>query len=313
MKMADKMENGENSAIFGTRITLQMSVLKYLLDKSDFETYLHFTTSHETFVKAFILDKIKKHFSEENRMITLEEEILDAVMKEIRQEIEKAEKDPNINDIKGFIQHICKKLQNKLVIPKDAVDKISTLNNANPQKFAECLQCSVKDMDKSLKASFQERERDFQSKIDCLQTKPQDVLFKQLQGCGKQCPFCKAPCEAGVETHSKHFVLIHRPEGLGGYRNDDSKKLVTDICTSLVYKNGRFKCRDTNDQWHPYNKFKEIYPDWLIDRDPSIDAPAYWKYVMTEFNEQFAEEYNAEPAEIPWENITKADAEESLF
>ncbi|ROI65366.1 Interferon-induced very large GTPase 1 [Anabarilius grahami] len=310
MKMADKMMTGENSAIFGSRATLQMSVLKNLLDESKFETYLRFITSYETYVKAFILDKIKKHFSEENRMITLEEKILDAVIKEIQQEIEEAEKDSNINDIKGFIQHICTKLQNKLVIPKDAVDKISTLKNAK-KKFAEFLQCSLNDMNKSLKESF--KARDFQSKMHRLQTKPQDVVFKQLQGCGKQCPFCDAPCEAGVETHRKHFVLIHRPQGIGQYRNHDSKKLVTDICTSLVHGNGNFKCHDTNDQWRPYGEYDKIYPDWRIDRDPSIDASAYWKYVMTEFNEQFAEQYNAKPAEITWGNITKTDAEKYLF
>ncbi|KAK9976498.1 hypothetical protein ABG768_021703 [Culter alburnus] len=310
-EMADEMKTGENSAIFGSRITLQMSVLKNLLDESKFETYLRFIRSYETFVKDFILDKIKQHFSEENRMITLEEKILDAVIKEIQQEIEEAEKDPNKTDIKGFIQHICKKLQSRLVIPKEAVDKISTLNNANPQKFAECLQYSVKDMDKSLKASF--KVRDFQSKMHRLQTKPQDVLFNRLQGCGKQCPFCTAPCEAGGKAHTKHFVSIHRPEGLGHYRFDDSEKLVTDICTSSVQSNKSFKCNDTNDRWHPYKQYSKIYPDWRIDPDPSIDASAYWKYVMAKFNEQFAKQYNAKPAKIPWGNITKTDAEKSLF
>ncbi|XDV53840.1 hypothetical protein PO909_022250 [Leuciscus waleckii] len=295
MKMADKMVTGENSAIFGSRTTFQISVLKNLLDESKFETYLLFISSYEMFVKDFILDKIQKHFSAENRMYTLEENLVNEVISEIKQAIEEAEQDPEINDIKGFIENICNKLVNRLVFPKDAVDKISSLNNANPKKFAECLQCSVIDMDKSLKASFQ--ERDFQRKIDHLQTKPQDVLFKRVQGCGKQCPFCQAPCEAG----------------LGTYRwDDDSKKLLTDICSSLVHSNTRFKIKDTNYQSHLYKEYEKIYPDWRIDPDPSIEASAYWKYVMAEFNEQFAEEYDAEPAEIPWGEITKADAEKSL-
>ncbi|KAG1926093.1 up-regulator of cell proliferation-like [Pimephales promelas] len=310
MKMADKMVTGENSAIFGTRTTFQISVLKNLLDKFKFETYLHFISSYETFVKTFILDKIKKHFSEENRMFTLEENIVNEVISEIKKAIEEAGQDPKINDIKGFIENFCKKLEKKFVFPKDAVDKISTLNNANLKRFAECLQCSVMDMDKSLKVSFQ--AIDFQSKIYRLETKPQDVLFQRVHGCGKQCPFCKAPCEAGGDKHTKHFVSIHRPEGLGRYRFDDSKKLVTDICSSSVHGNSSFKCGDTKDQWHPYKEYSKIYPDWRIDPDPSIEASAYWKYVMAEFNEQFAEKYNAKPAEIPWGKITKADAEKCL-
>lgn len=303
MNMADKMVTGENSAIFGSRTTFQISVLKNLLDESKFETYLQFISSYETFVKAFIVDKIKKHFSAENRMFTLEENLVNEVISEIKQAIEEAERDPKINDIKGFIENICNKLVKRLVFSKDAVDKISTLNNANLKTFAECLQCSVMDMDESLKASFQ--ARDFQRKIHRLQTKPQDVPFKRVHGCGKQCPFCKAPCEAGGDAHTEHFVSIHRPEGLGRYRFDESKKLKSDICSSLVYSNKNFKCRDTNDQSHPYKEYKKIYPDWRIDPDPSIEASAYWKYVMAEFNEQFAQEYEAEPAEIPssWKDI----------
>uniref|UniRef100_A0A671MI08 VLIG-type G domain-containing protein n=1 Tax=Sinocyclocheilus anshuiensis TaxID=1608454 RepID=A0A671MI08_9TELE len=312
-EMADKMVTGENSAIFGTRTTFQQLILKNILDEFKFETYRRFINSYETYVKGFIFDKIREHFTAENRMIKLEEKVLNEVISEIIQAIEDTEQDPKINDIKGFIQDICRKLQKRLVIPRDVVDKISTLNNANPKKISEFLLCSVKDMDKSLKASFQ--ARDFQSKIRHLQTKPQDVLFKRVQGCGKQCPFCKAPCEAGGEAHAKHFVSVHRPEGLGHYRFDDSKKLVTDICTSSVYSDSCFKCRDTNDKWHPYKEYSQIYPDWRIDPDPNKEPlDVYWKYVMAQFNEQFAEEYNAKPADIPslWKSITKVNAEKSL-
>ncbi|KAL0182049.1 hypothetical protein M9458_021424, partial [Cirrhinus mrigala] len=316
MKMADKMVTGENSKIFGSRMSFQNSVLKSLLDESNLmnlnKTYFHFTESYETFVKGFIFDKVREHFTAENRMIKLEEKLLNEVISEITQAIEEAEQDSNVNDTKRFIQDICRKLQERLVIPKDVVDKIGTLNNANPKKIAECLQCSVKDMDKSLKDSFQKKM--FQNKIDCLQTKPQDVLFKRVWGCGKQCPFCKAPCEAGGEAHTKHFVSIHRPEGLGCYRFNDSEKLVTDICTSLVHSNTRFKCCDTNDKWHPYKEYHKIYPDWRIDPDSSIQASAYWKYVMAQFNEEFAEEYNAKPGDIPssWKYIKKDQAKASL-
>ncbi|KAL0182062.1 hypothetical protein M9458_021437, partial [Cirrhinus mrigala] len=54
-----------------------------------------------------------------------------------------------------------------------------------------------------------------------------------------------------------------------------------------------FKCHDTNDHWHPYKEYSKIYPDWQIDPDPSTEASAYWKYVMAQFNQRFAEKYNA--------------------
>ncbi len=312
MKMADEMKTGENSQIFGTRTSFQIFVLKNLLDESKFETYLRFIKSYETFVKDFIFDKVREHFTAKSRMFKLEEKLLNEVISEITQAIEEAEQDSNINDIKGFIQVICRKLQERLVIPRDVVDKISTLNNANPKKISECLHCSVKDMDKSLKGSLE--KSGFESRIKLLQPKPQDELFKRVQGCGKRCPFCKAPCEAGGEAHAKHFVSIHRPEGLGRCRFHDSEKLVTDICTSLVLSDSHFKCHDTNDEWHPYKEYNKIYPDWHIDREPNIEPSAYWIYVMAQFNEQFAEEYGAKPADIPssWKNITKTQADKSL-
>ncbi|XP_016084911.1 interferon-induced very large GTPase 1-like [Sinocyclocheilus grahami] len=311
-EMADKMVTGENSAIFGTRTTFQQLILKNLLDEFECKSYWRFIKSYETYVKDFIFDKIREHFTAENRMIKLEEKVLNEVIREIIQAIEDTEQDPKINDIKGFIQDICRKLQKRLVIPRDVVDKISTLNNANPKKISESLQYSVKEMAKSLKAGFQ--ARGFQNKIDRLRNKPQDVLFKRVHGCGKQCPFCKAPCEAGGEAHAKHFVSIHRPEGLGCYRFDHSEKLVTDICTSSVHSGKSFKCHDTNDKWHKYKEYSQIYPDWQIDSDPSREASAYWKYVMAKFNEQFADEYDAMPADIPsyWKDITKTQVEESL-
>lgn len=132
MKMADEMKTGENSIIFGIRALFQIFVLKNLLD-SKFETYLRFIKFHsyETFVKDFIFDKVGEHFTAEIRMFKLEEKLLIDVIGEITQATEEAEQDLTINDIKGFIQVICRKLQERLVIPRDVVDKISTINNAN--------------------------------------------------------------------------------------------------------------------------------------------------------------------------------------
>lgn len=141
------------------------------------------------------------------------------------------------------------------------------------------------------------------------------MLFKRVQGCGKQCPFCRAPCEAGGEAHTKHIVLFHRPQAFGHYRFIHSKKLVTDICTSLVCSDTHFKCHDTNYKWHPYKQYSQIYPDWHIPPDFNIGATLYWKYVLAQFNENFSDAYDAEPADIPssWKNITKGQAKESLM
>ncbi|KAK9978920.1 hypothetical protein ABG768_020656 [Culter alburnus] len=311
-EMAEVMLTGEHALVFGTRTAFQYSVLKNLLDEFEFKLYAHFNVDYEYFVKLFISKKVTEHFSTENRMSKLEESLLSVVTREIMQAITDSEQSTETNDIRKFTQSICKKLEHRLVFPKDAVDAFLSLSNVNEQQFAKMLKSSVEEMDQSLKKSY--KATDIQNILEKLQTKPEDVLFRRVWGCGKQCPFCKAPCEAGGVAHTKHFVSVHRPQGLKGYIHCCSGKLLTVICSSLVYSELRFSCTDTKGEWHPFKKYRDIYPDWEIQPDPSIEGSAYWKYVMANFNEQFAKEYNAKPAEIPssWKTITKTQAEKSL-
>ncbi|KAI5615191.1 interferon-induced very large GTPase 1-like [Silurus asotus] len=186
------------------------------------------------------------------------------------------------------------------------------LNNAKQEQFANWLTQSVEEMEESLKTKL--RTDNIQNKLRQLKIKPEDELFKRVFGCGEQCPFCKAPCEAGGEAHTKHCASIHRPQGLGFYRNKNSEKLVINICSTSVNSDREFSCLETQEKYHPYKKYREIFPDWEIPADPSIEAADYWKYVMAEFNDQFAEKYNAKPADIPavWKKITEQQAENSL-
>lgn len=143
---------------------------------------------------------------------------------------------------------------------------------------------------------------------------PQDELFKKVFGCGRQCPFCKVPCEAGGTGHGEHFASIHRPQGLGTYRNEETKILCHELCSTEVVSNHTFKCPETNWEPHPYKDYCAFFDDWNIQPDPSIEASVYWKYIFKEFNEEFAKEYKALPAELPedWYRITKERALESL-
>ncbi|KAJ8377674.1 hypothetical protein AAFF_G00255190 [Aldrovandia affinis] len=127
---------------------------------------------------------------------------------------------------------------------------------------------------KSFTAEFH-RGGDVRAKLDMLPFKPQKELFNRVFGCGRQCPFCKAP---------------------------------------LLPVRSRFRMRETEGKLHPYKDYRSIYPDWLIQPDTSIQASDYWKYVFARFNEKFSKEYKAEPADLPsvWKSITKEQAMESL-
>ncbi|KAL3065115.1 hypothetical protein OYC64_015322 [Pagothenia borchgrevinki] len=150
--------------------------------------------------------------------------------------------------------------------------------------------------------------------VNKLPTKPQDELFSRVFGCGQQCPFCKVPCEAGGKKHENHHAAVHRPQGLGKYRHEDTQKLIETLCTTDVQGGRRFRCADTNEELHPYKEYRTIYPDWLIPPDNTIKASDYWKYVLVKYNDSFAQEYNAKPADVPkaWTSIDQEQALKGL-
>ncbi|KAG9330466.1 hypothetical protein JZ751_024276, partial [Albula glossodonta] len=93
--------------------------------------------------------------------------------------------------IQIFIQELCTNLSELLVIPKDALDAVMLLNKAKTEQFSGCLLSYIDEMEQSLRAEFQ--SDDVGTRLNTLPFKPQDELFRRLFGCGKQCPFCRAP------------------------------------------------------------------------------------------------------------------------
>ncbi|XP_024259881.1 interferon-induced very large GTPase 1 [Oncorhynchus tshawytscha] len=312
LEIVDVMLTGQNAFQFSSRTFFQYSILKQLLSAFNFDNYVSYICHYEAFVKNWILNEILKHFSQGNKMFELEKYQLNGIIKVINEAISKARTNENDN-IKEFLQDICRELGEKLVIPQDALEATMILNNSNQEQFSHWLKTSVVEMEQSLTEEFQKAE-DVKHKLKRQKIKPQNELFTRVFGCGKQCPFCGAPCEAGGEAHNEHCASIHRPQGLGQFRFNDSRKLCTDICSSAVFSEGSFKCYETNEEFQPLKKYREIFPNWHIPADPSIQASDYWKYVMAKFNKEFAKEYVSHPGDIPpsWKWITKEQAENSL-
>ncbi|XP_037395060.1 interferon-induced very large GTPase 1-like [Pygocentrus nattereri] len=196
--------------------------------------------------------------------------------------------------------------------PKDTVDRVLFQNTGLCTPFTKNLLEYLKDLKKQLEEEI--KSSDITETLNSVSVKPQNELFKRIFGCGKQCPFCKAPCEAGGKDHRQHHAAVHRPKGLGRYRYVSTNILCEEICTSSVHGNGSFKNHETDFQPHPYKDYHTYYPNWLIPPDRTIEASDYWKYVLVKYNDKFAEEYIAKPAVYPsvWNNIDKVQALEGL-
>ncbi|KAM8746784.1 interferon-induced very large GTPase 1-like [Acanthopagrus schlegelii] len=296
---------------FNTRMFLQYSILLDLLSKHDFKNYLSYICSYEEYVKKWIFDQIVDRFSNHSKTFEFEDRHVLSSINSINNAINKAKTEKSGN-LKTFVEHFCQELGDKLVISQDALGAFLILNNADQEQFAHWLSECVKDMAQTLRKQF--KETTIQMKLKALHVNPQNELFTRVIGCGRQCPFCKAPCEAGGKEHAEHWTSLHRPEGLGKYRSHSSKKLVTGICSSRVISDRYFHCYATKYASYPYKRYKDIFPDWKIPPDASLQASDYWKYIMATFNREFAKKYNAEPADVPetWKNLTCKQAEASL-
>ncbi|XP_034146972.1 interferon-induced very large GTPase 1-like [Esox lucius] len=311
--VVDEMKSGKGSEDYCTRGAFQFSILKQLLTVGEYEKYREYIRNYEQFVKQWLFDHIVNQLSKESSLKKLEKMHLTEIVKLITNAIVTFRNTTSTDkEIKTFIQNFCGALGDKLVLPKDALNSIMTLNySRNTEQFSDNLIEFVGEMKQSLADKY-DNETDIKERLRSLPFKPQDKMFTSLFGCGEVCPFCKAPCEAGGKEHSKHFTSIHRPQGIYGWKT--RKVLVTDICSSDVISNNKFNLSRVGVHNHPYKDYQKYFPDWIISGDPSIEASDYWKYVMATFNERIAEDNDGLPADIPedWKTLTPKDAMKCL-
>ncbi|KAM9398951.1 interferon-induced very large GTPase 1-like isoform 1-T1 [Salvelinus alpinus] len=314
--VVDEMKTGKGSQDYSTKWAFQFSVLKQLLTDGKYEKYKEYINYYEKFVKDWLFDQIVQQLLKDSSLEKLEKKHISEIVKMITDTISNIRETTgttNVNDVKTFIQNICRALEDKLVL-KDALDSILILNTADTKQFAVYLTEFVREMEKSLAVTYNHKG-DIEERLKSLPFKPQDKMFTNLFGCGKQCPFCGAPCDAGGKEHAEHFTNIHRPKGLNRVMFRPTNKLVTNICSSDVTSDLLFiHPLVTGEDGHPYKDYRKYYPDWIITGDPSIEASDYWKYVMATFNKRIAKDTNALLADIPedWKALKPGDAMKSL-
>ncbi|XP_062272309.1 up-regulator of cell proliferation-like isoform X2 [Scomber scombrus] len=318
--IVDEIVTGSHSAEYSSRSFFQYNIQEELLQKDDFNSFVRYISNYEIYVKDWIFQQIQKQMSKNITLCKLKKKNLQVIVDKITAALEKASKGPGGVQLPDNNESITKLISNmrKYLIKDISIsveDKETTLfqikSTCHP--FINGLKMSIKDLNKQLQEEFSKSENITET-LNKLPIKPQDELFKRVFGCGKQCPFCKVPCEAGGKGHDQHHAAVHRPKGLGGYRYESTEKLAPTLCTTDVQGEGRFNNSDTKGEFHPFKEYTNYYPDWLIPPDPSIESSDYWKYVLVRYNDRFAQQYKAKPADVPeaWRRITKEEALKGL-
>ncbi|KAJ7314134.1 hypothetical protein JRQ81_006072 [Phrynocephalus forsythii] len=310
IEIVDDVLSGEMSIQYGSRSFFQFTVQKNLLEEGNFDEYKEYINHYTQFAKSSIQAHLLECYGQREDLVVLERQVLSAITKKIREALESSAKQKV--GLSDFLDHFCLQMRKELVISKDSLDIVMFNNSAKTDSFSTAVQECIPEILDGILA--EQSEMNVEEILSRTSLKPQDEIFKKVFGCGKQCPFCKVPCEAGGGDHQEHFASVHRPQGLGRYRNFYTNKLVYSLCSSDVVSNALFRNGDTGWEYHPYKEYRKYYPDWRIQPDASISASDYWKFVFKEFNQQFAKSYQAEPADLPedWKEITKEQALESI-
>ncbi|XP_069591172.1 up-regulator of cell proliferation-like [Ranitomeya imitator] len=310
-KMVDDILENSSNHIFKSRSFFQYNLLKDLLGEMSFKKYVQYTKFYETFCKEWIQNKIKEKYQKRAALQPLQADLISSVLKDVK-DVLRDETILESEDIPQFLENVQKKLNEKLVISQETMKLIAFNNQVNVRQFSTSIQNFLASTEQQILSELQSIS--FTSLLSKLKLKPQDELFMKVIGCGHQCPFCKVPCEAGGGDHTEHFASVHRPQGLGNCRDVISGILVKNICTTSIVSSRSFRNSDTGGKWNPYKDYRKYYPDWSIDPDPSIESSDYWKLIFAKFNGEFAEEYEAKPAELPgdWKEITEKNALNSL-
>ncbi|XP_034051410.1 up-regulator of cell proliferation-like [Thalassophryne amazonica] len=318
--IVDEILTSCHSLEYSSRSFFQYSILKELLEKENFQSYVKYIDQYEIFVKDWIFQHILQKMYENNSLSKLRNKNLQTIFSKIMNAIDQGSKRadntllPNTNEsIQELITNMRKCLIKDITLSEEAEKRTLFQIRSTCHPFTECLIKSMNELKEQLEGKFSNSE-DISETLEKLPIKPQNELFSRVFGCGQQCPFCKIPCEAGGKEHTQHHAAVHRPQGLGFGRNEDNDRLIEVLCTSDVYSDMAFCTEKTNDEFHPYRDYRVYYPDWSIPADPSIEASDYWKYVLVKYNKKFAKEYEAKPADVPeeWKKITKAQALKGL-
>ncbi|XP_068201074.1 interferon-induced very large GTPase 1-like [Palaemon carinicauda] len=219
--------------------------------------------------------------------------------------------------LNSWLEEFIQRVTDKLPLPRQ--DFLSLANGyeiVSLETFASKLNDELRNTQKQLKDTFKTRTPAYLKILQ--ENNVYKIIANECKGCTEKCPFCYAPCSLNSSGHIAsgidHAAVTHQPQACGKYRDTISKKLVIDNCEALVVSDISFKCPESNWESHPYKDYKNIFPNWKIQGDASVEATPYWKWFLVKYESQLAEIYDAERPDIPssWKTITKEDALNSL-
>ena len=311
--------------IMQNHMSLQMHVMAELAQADEFTEYVKYIQDYEMYLKNWFRVRAFKFFSQPqgstsnaSRLVQLAEFRLNKLISEVADTLVLSQQrsEGNFNKFLAEFEQIMQMEKELMKINRNDLRRYLMIEVPSVENFVdECLEV----LHGSIKDSLMEyiRQLDVNEVLNMLDSPIEDYLFHVILGCGETCPFCGAPCDQhSGENVGDHAVTLHRPRGISGAYWHQTNRLMKEPCPSLIAGKDQFNNDRTGDKWVNYRdyKMKEYYPDWSILPQSEPSVAIYWKWIFARYQQDFAELYGLDEAEIPdkWRKYTKEDVFKDL-
>ncbi len=310
---------------FSSKSALKVKVLLDLHEEDNFESYMFYLNNAKRYLQnkldQYTLKYCDEITGENTRLQVMAKEEVTRLVGIIESKINYTENESSIHE---WVSAFCKdeKLRSELGVrlePSYLLAGYDSLHELNIERLKGQIRTGLKNLMDKLHDSFNGIECD--SEMWFWRSLPHELLGN-LIGCTEQCPFCGEQCDLQDPDHTanngpKHFVSVHRSTGLRGntrcYEDSEELQLMTGFCPTFVSgrdKRNVFRNRSTNEEWHPYEDYQSIYPQWSIPPDVTASNSLYWKQFIGKYKDELATWFKAKPPKVPegwltieWEEV----------
>uniref|UniRef100_A0A3B3QNT3 Interferon-induced very large GTPase 1 n=1 Tax=Paramormyrops kingsleyae TaxID=1676925 RepID=A0A3B3QNT3_9TELE len=316
VQIADNMKCN-NPAISGNRCNLENHILRHLAIQEEFKSYTEYIHNPKLYFQSFIGEHVETFCGNYKELQVMLRENLKEIKLHIVHTSKEASEEVNLKngDASMWLDHFCTNLGDHMVINRQSLTSIQDEDISDTEFLKDMI---AKYLEEVVKSENMEKVDASSQHLCLLKQKITEILFKQLEGCWAQCPFCKAICTNTMSNHTgDHRVQFHRSSALGRWSYYKTDEFSNNFCTSMVSSDSSFRsCASGN--WIPFKSYRDggdPYDKWSITADGSTQG--YWKWFICRFQKEWEDrcgyKFKGEGV-IPdsWRKITKESVLEEL-
>ena len=302
---------------FNSKREFKLQVLTDLANKEKFEYYKNYIINSTISFKRWAKFYCEQHFDpksnvyDDSRIIMLANTEVKQVIYLVRISIDEA----GYYGSSKWLEQFCFKLSGTIKVNQREWKNDLKDIEENPERMKSFKMYLNEELNALEKSGTIERKLYFN--ILELTEAAGNKLYESIMGysCKAQCPFCREECDNPVFDHSCHSVKLHRPQCIGRTTWLTDKKLVIDVCNTLVAsENDIVIIEDENTERIPYKDYQKKYSGWDIPAQSIENPPTYWMWVIARFYDEILAWTNGNETKIPdlWKRTTKQNAIDSL-